>query len=58
MAIAIKTIPVLTGETADRFMELVEDSRNSAATHIPEGAEEAIQRMMVRSKHAKVKLPM
>ena len=57
MAIAIKTIPVLTGDVAARFIEIVESSRNAAATVIPEGAQDAIRRMMERSKNAKIKLP-
>ena len=38
MAIAIKTIPVLTGDVAERFIEIAESSRNTATTVIPEGA--------------------
>lgn len=50
MAIAIKTIPVLTGDVAERFIEIAESSRNTPTTVIPEGAQEAIRRMMERSK--------
>ena len=57
MAIAIKTIPVLTGETAERFVELAEASRGYATTFIPKETHEAIRRMMQRSKDVKVKLP-
>ena len=57
MAIAIKTIPVLTGDVAARFIEIVESSRKAATTVIPEGAQDAIRRMMERSKNAKIKLP-
>ena len=57
MAIAIKTIPVLTGEVAERFIEIVECGRNTPTTVIPEGAQEAIRRMVERSKNAKIKLP-
>ena len=57
MAIAIKTIPVLTGDVAARFIEIVESSRNAVTTVIPEGAQDAIRRMMERSKNAKIKLP-
>ena len=46
MAIAIKTIPVLTGDVAERFIEIAESSRNTATTVIPEGAQDAIRRMM------------
>ena len=58
MAIAIKTIPVLTGEVAERFIEIVECGRNTPTTVIPEGAQEAIRRLMERSKNAKIKLPL
>ena len=58
MAIAIKTIPVLTGEVAERFIEIVECGRNTPTTVIPEGAQEAICRMVERSKNAKIKLPL
>ena len=36
MAIGIKTIPVLTGDVAERFIEIAESSRNTATTVIPE----------------------
>ena len=58
MAIAIKTIPVLTGEVAERFIEIVECGRNTPTTVISEGAQEAIRRMVERSKNAKIKLPL
>lgn len=58
MAIAIKTIPVLTGEVAERFIEIVECGGNTPTTVIPEGAQEAIRRMVERSKNAKIKLPL
>ena len=58
MAIAFKTIPVLTGEDAERFIEIVECGRNMPTTVIPEGAQEAIRRMMERSKNVKIKLPL
>ena len=58
MAIAIKTIPVLTGEVAERFIEIVECGRNTPTTVIPEGAQEAIRRMVELSKNAKIKLPL
>lgn len=57
MALAIKTIPVLTGDVAARFIEIAESSRNTTTTVIPEGAQDAIRRMMERSKNAKIKLP-
>ena len=55
MAIAIKTIPVLTGEVAERFIEIAESSRNTATTVIPEGAQEVIRRM-VTTQHSYRKL--
>ena len=58
MAIAIKTIPVLSGDVAERFIEIVECGRNTPTTVIPEGAQDAIRRMMERSKNAKIKLPL
>ena len=58
MAIAIKTIPVLTGDVAERFIEIVECGRNTPTTVIPEGAQKAIRRMVERSKNAKIKLPL
>lgn len=58
MAIAIKTIPVLSGYVAERFIEIVESGRNTPTTVIPEGAQDAIRRMMERSKNAKIKLPL
>ena len=58
MAIAIKTIPALTGEVAERFIEIVECGRNTPTTVIPEGAQEAIRRMVECSKNAKIKLPL
>lgn len=58
MAIAIKTIPVLSGDVAERFIEIVECGRNTPTTVIPEGAQEAICRMVERSKNAKIKLPL
>ena len=58
MAIDIKTIPVLSGYVAERFIEIVECGRNTPTTVIPEGAQEAIRRMVERSKNAKIKLPL
>ena len=58
MAKAIKTIPVLTGDVAERFIEIVECGRKTPTTVIPEGAQEAIRRMVERSKNAKIKLPL
>lgn len=57
MAIAIKTIPVLTGEMAERFVEMAEDSNHKATTVIPANLKNAIHRMMKRSKNAEIKVP-
>lgn len=57
MAIAIKTIPVLTGEMAERFVEMAEDRNHKATTVIPANLKNAIHRMMERSKNAKIKVP-
>ena len=57
MAIAIKTIPVLTGEMAERFVEMAEDSNHKATMVIPANLKNAIYRMMGRSKNAKIKVP-
>lgn len=57
MAIAIKTIPVLTGEMAERFVEMAEDSNHKATTVIPANLKNAIHRMMERSKNAEIKVP-
>ena len=53
----VLSIPVLTGDVAERFIEIAESSRNTATTVIPEGAQDAIRRMMERSKNVKIKLP-
>ena len=58
MAIDIKTIPVLFGDVAERFIEIVESGRNTPTTVIPDGAQDAIRRMMERSKNVKIKLPL
>ena len=58
MAKVIKTIPVLTGDVAERFIEIAESSRNTPTTVTPEGAQDAIRRMVERSKNAKIKLPL
>ena len=49
---------VLTGDVAERFIEIADSSRNTATTVIPEGAQDAIRRMMERSKNVKIKLPL
>ena len=58
MAIDIKTITVLSVDVAERFIEIVECGRNTPTTVIPEGVQEAIRRMVERSKNAKIKLPL
>ena len=56
MAIHVKTIAVLTGDVAERFIEIAESSRNTATPVIPEGAQDAIRRMMDRLKSVEIKL--
>ena len=51
-------MPVLTGDVAERFIEIAESSRNTPTTVTPEGAQDAIRRMVERSKNAKIKLPL
>ena len=58
MAIAIKTIPVLTGDVAERFIEIAEIIIISVTTVITGGTQDAIRRMMERSKYVKIKLPL
>ena len=57
MAIAIRPIPVLTGSTAERFEEMVESSRQTSYTVIPDSLRHAIRSMQERSKNAVLKMP-
>lgn len=55
MATTIKSIPVLSGETAERFIELAESNNNVKPTVISEEMRDAIRRMLARSKNFKIK---
>jgi len=57
MAIAIRPIPVLTGSTAERFEEMVETSKQSAFTSIPESIRLAVRSMQERSRNVVIKMP-
>ncbi|MBQ0072893.1 MAG: hypothetical protein KBT34_01720 [Prevotella sp.] len=57
MAIAIRPIPVLTGSTAERFEDMVESSRQTSYTTIPENLRQAIRSMQERSRNAVIKMP-
>ena len=55
MAIAIKSIPVLTGQAAERFVEMAEANGNEQKTEIPQSMQASIMRMMERSRHITIK---
>lgn len=55
MAIAIKSIPVLTGRAAERFNEIAESNNSKEQTVIPQGMTQAIKRMMSRSRKLTIK---
>ena len=57
MAIAIKSIPVLTGQAAERFVEMAEASGNEQTTVIPQSMQASIMKMMERSRHITIKRP-
>lgn len=57
MAIAIRPIPVLTGEAAERFEAMVEASKNEPYTQISQESIDAMHAWIERSKHYKIKLP-
>lgn len=57
MAIAIKSIPVLTGKAAERFVSMADANRNRETTRIPESMRVAIQQMKERSKGFRIKHP-
>ncbi len=57
MAIAIRPIPVLTGSTAERFEEMVEDGKKSAFTTIPYSMRQATHAMQERSRNVVIKMP-
>ena len=55
MAIAIKSIPVLTGQAAERFVEMAEANGNEQKTEIPQSMQVSIMRMMERSRQTTIK---
>lgn len=55
MAITIRTIPVLTGETAKRFVEMAEANNGHEQTSVPAQMKESINRMMERSRNIVIK---
>lgn len=55
MAIALNSIPVLTGNAAKRFNEIVESERYSERTHIPSSVRKAVRRMEKRSRKLVIK---
>lgn len=57
MAIAIKSIPVLTGKSAERFVSMADANRGKTTTTIPENMRQAIQRMKERSSKFEIKYP-
>lgn len=57
MAIAIRPIPVLTGSTAERFEEMVENDKQTAYTVITESMRQAIHTMQERSRNVVIKMP-
>jgi len=57
MAIAIRPIPVLTGLSAERFEQMIETSKGTARTVIPETYSSAVRNMQERSRHTTIKMP-
>lgn len=57
MAIAIKSIPVLTGKTAERFISMANENKGSATTIVPKEMRAAIERMKERSNNFIIKYP-
>ena len=57
MAIAIRPIPVLTGKTAERFEQLVEESKEQPSTIIPDDYRQAVRNMLERSRNIVIKMP-
>lgn len=55
MAIAIRSIPVLTGSTAERFENMIESSNQTSLTIIPEEMRQAVRTMQKRSRNVVVK---
>lgn len=57
MAIAIRPIPVLTGSTAERFEEMIESSKQTEYTSIPDSIRQAVRAMQERSRNVVIKMP-
>ena len=57
MAIAIKSIPVLTGKSAERFVSMADENKNRKTTTIPEIMRQAILRMKERSNKFQIIYP-
>ena len=57
MAIALRPIPVLTGTTAERFEEMVEESKNTTLTDVPDAIRKAVRTMQKRSRNVVIKMP-
>lgn len=55
MAITIRTIPVLNGETAQRFVEMAEANNGHEQTSVPAQMKASISRMMERSRNIVIK---
>ena len=55
MAITIRTIPVLSGETAHRFVEMAEANNGCEQTSVPAQMKASISRMMERSRNIVIK---
>ena len=57
MAIAIKSIPVLTGKAAELFVSMADENKGNSTTAIPKDMRAAINRMKERSKSFTIKYP-
>lgn len=58
MAMTMKSIPVLTGDAAERFIRMAEENEaSSERTVIPQELLDSIKKMMERSKHVVIKSP-
>ena len=57
MAVAIKTIPILTGAVAERFIAMADANKEDAKTHIPEDMRRSIRQMKERSRKFQIKRP-
>ncbi len=55
MAITIRTIPVLNGETAQRFVDMAEANNGHEQTSIPAQMKASISKMMERSRNIVIK---